>query len=32
MFAKEGKKYWVILMLDSGKYFTGSYALRIIEN
>lgn len=31
MFEKDGKKFWVILMVDSGKYFTGSYAYRIIE-
>lgn len=29
--AKEGKEYWVVLMVDSGEYFTGSYAVRVIE-
>jgi hypothetical protein len=29
--ARDGKEYWVILMIDSGKYFTGSYAYRIVE-
>ncbi len=31
IFAKEGKEYWVVLMIDEGKYFTGSYAFRVIE-
>ncbi len=30
-FVKDGKKYWVILMVDSGKYYNGSYAYRIIK-
>lgn len=29
--AKDGKEYSVILMINSGEYFTGSYAYRIIE-
>jgi OOP family OmpA-OmpF porin len=28
---KNGKEYWVVLMVDSGSYYTGSYAYRIIE-
>jgi OOP family OmpA-OmpF porin len=28
---KDGKKSWIILLVDSGKYFNGSYACRIIE-
>lgn len=28
---KDGKKYWIILLVNSGEYFTGSYACRIIE-
>lgn len=26
-----GKEYWIVLMVDSGEYFTGSYAVRVIE-
>lgn len=29
--AADGKEYWVVLMIDSGEYFTDSYAYRIIE-
>lgn len=29
---KDDKKFWIILLVDSGKYFNGSYACRIIEN
>ena len=29
---KDGKKYWIILLVDSGEYYNGSYACRIIEN
>lgn len=29
--AKEGKAFWLLLMVDSGEYFKGSYACRIIE-
>ncbi len=29
--ASDGKEYWIVLMVDSGEYFTGSYAVRIIE-
>jgi OmpA-OmpF porin, OOP family len=28
---KEGKKFWIILLVNSGKYFTGFYTCRIIE-
>ena len=28
---KDGKQYWIVLMIDSGEYFTGSYAYRIVE-
>ncbi len=28
---KDNKEYWVVLMVDTGQYFTGSYAYRIIE-
>jgi len=30
-FVKDGKEFWVLLMVDSGKYYTGSYAFRIVE-
>lgn len=29
--AADGKEYWVVLMIKSGEYFTGSYTYRIIE-
>jgi hypothetical protein len=29
---KDGKKFWIILLVDSGEYYNGSYACRIIEN
>jgi OmpA-OmpF porin, OOP family len=29
--AKDGKEYWVILLVNSGEYFTGSYTCRIVE-
>jgi hypothetical protein len=29
---KEGRKFWIILLVNSGKYFNGSYACRIIES
>jgi OmpA-OmpF porin, OOP family len=28
---KDGKNFWIILLVNSGKYFDGSYACRIIE-
>jgi OmpA-OmpF porin, OOP family len=28
---KDGKNFWIILLINSGKYFTGSYSCRIIE-
>lgn len=28
---KDGKKFWIVLLVNSGQYFTGSYACRIIE-
>lgn len=28
---KDGKEFWIVLMVDSGQYFTGSYTYRIIE-
>ncbi|TAL23676.1 MAG: hypothetical protein EPN94_09050 [Nitrospirae bacterium] len=28
---KDGKEFWIVLMVNSGKYFTGSYGYRIIE-
>lgn len=28
---KGGKKFWIILLVNSGKYYNGSYACRIIE-
>ena len=28
---KDGKEFWIVLMVNSGKYFTGSYAYRIVE-
>ncbi len=29
--AKDGKEYWIVLLVDGGKYFTGSYGVRVIE-
>ena len=29
--SKEGKEYWIVLMVDPGEYFTGSYGVRVIE-
>lgn len=29
--AKDGKQIWIVLMVDPGQYFTGSYAYRIVE-
>lgn len=29
--ANDGKEYWVVLMIKSGEYFTGSYTCRVIE-
>lgn len=29
--SKDGKQFWIVWMVDSGKYFTGSYAYRIVE-
>jgi hypothetical protein len=29
--AKDGKEFWIVLMVNSGQYFTGSYTCRIIE-
>lgn len=28
---KDGKEFWIVLLIDSGEYFKGSYACRIIE-
>jgi hypothetical protein len=28
---KDGKEFWIVLMVNSGEYFTGSYAYRIVE-
>jgi hypothetical protein len=28
---KNGKDFWVVLMVNSGEYYTGSYAYRVIE-
>jgi len=28
---QNGKEFWVVLMVNSGQYYTGSYAYRIIE-
>jgi hypothetical protein len=28
---KDGKEFWVVLMINSGEYYTGSYAYRIVE-
>jgi hypothetical protein len=28
---KDGKEFWIVLMVNSGQYFTGSYAYRIVE-
>jgi OmpA-OmpF porin, OOP family len=28
---KDGKEYWVVLLITSGQYYNGSYACRIIE-
>lgn len=28
---KDSRKFWIILLIDSGKYYNGSYACRIIE-
>jgi hypothetical protein len=28
---KNSKDIWVVLMLNSGEYYTGSYAVRIVE-
>jgi len=28
---KDGKEFWIVLMVDGGQYFTGSYAVRVIE-
>ncbi|MBN1522987.1 MAG: hypothetical protein JW904_00780 [Spirochaetales bacterium] len=27
---KDGKEFWVVLMINSGEYFTGSYSYRIV--
>ena len=29
--AANGKEYWIVLMVNSGEYFTGSYTVRVIE-
>jgi len=29
--SKDGKNFWIILMITPGKYYTGSYVYRIIE-
>jgi hypothetical protein len=29
--SRDGKEYWVVLMINSGAYYTGSYTYRIIE-
>jgi len=29
--AKDGKEYWIVLLVDGGAYFTGSYGVRVIE-
>ncbi|HNQ78344.1 MAG TPA: hypothetical protein PK747_05575 [Acidobacteriota bacterium] len=29
--SREGKEYWIVLMVDPGDYFTGSYGVRVIE-
>lgn len=28
---KDGKKFWIVLLINSGQYFNGSYTCRIIE-
>ena len=28
---KDGKEFWIVLLVDGGEYFTGSYAVRVIE-
>lgn len=28
---KDGKEYWIVLLVDSGQYFDGSYTVRVIE-
>lgn len=28
---KDDKEYWIVLLVDPGEYFTGSYGVRIIE-
>ena len=28
---KDGKQLWIVLLINPGEYFTGSYAFRIIE-
>ena len=28
---KDGKEFWVILLVNSGEYFTGAYTCRIVE-
>jgi hypothetical protein len=28
---KDGKEFWIVLMINPGKYFTGPYAYRITE-
>lgn len=29
---KDGKKFWIVLLVNSGEYYNGTYASRIIEN
>lgn len=31
MVVKGGKEYWIVLLVNSGQYFTGSYTVRVIE-
>lgn len=28
---KDGKEYWIVLLITSGQYFDGTYAVRVIE-
>ncbi len=28
---KGGKEYWIVLLLDSGQYYSATYAVRVIE-
>jgi hypothetical protein len=29
--SKDGKEFWIVLLITSGEYYTGTYTFRIIE-